>query len=68
MYQNARETQLGLREQRPTRTKDTNLPPHHKDGSYSGMRVVESGHLNENFEPNLFTLIYAGSFMGNGIM
>ncbi|XP_042881836.1 transmembrane protein KIAA1109 homolog isoform X7 [Penaeus japonicus] len=41
MYQNARETQLGLREQRPTRTKDTNLPPHHKDGSYSELHEGE---------------------------
>ncbi|XP_071552185.1 bridge-like lipid transfer protein family member 1 isoform X2 [Panulirus ornatus] len=41
MYQNARETQMGLREQRPTRTKDTNLPPHHKEGSYSELHEGE---------------------------
>ncbi|KAK7066591.1 hypothetical protein SK128_005102 [Halocaridina rubra] len=35
MYQNARETQIGLREQRPTLNKETNLQAHHKDGSYS---------------------------------
>ncbi|XP_042203884.1 transmembrane protein KIAA1109 homolog isoform X4 [Homarus americanus] len=41
MYQNARETQLGLREQRPTRTKDTNLPSHRKEGSYSELHEGE---------------------------
>lgn len=37
MYQNARATQIGLREQRPMRGKDNNLPTHHKEGSYSGV-------------------------------
>lgn len=37
MYQNARATQIGLREQRPMRGKDSNLPTHHKEGSYSGV-------------------------------
>ncbi|XP_069163725.1 bridge-like lipid transfer protein family member 1 isoform X18 [Procambarus clarkii] len=41
MYQNARETQIGLREQRPTRTKDTNLPSHRKEGSYSELHEGE---------------------------
>ncbi|XP_069959318.1 bridge-like lipid transfer protein family member 1 isoform X14 [Cherax quadricarinatus] len=41
MYQNARETQMGLREQRPTRAKDTNLPSHRKEGSYSELHEGE---------------------------
>lgn len=39
MYQNARATQIGLREQRPLRGKDNNLPTHHKEGSYSGVTL-----------------------------
>ncbi|XP_050686161.1 transmembrane protein KIAA1109 homolog isoform X6 [Eriocheir sinensis] len=41
MYQNARATQIGLREQRPMRGKDNNLPTHHKEGSYSELHEGE---------------------------
>ena len=42
MYQNARETQMGLKEQRPSRTKDISTLPthHHKEESYSGLIYV----------------------------
>ncbi|CAL4080533.1 unnamed protein product, partial [Meganyctiphanes norvegica] len=37
MYQNARETQMGLKEQRPRHNKESILPDHHKNASYSAL-------------------------------
>ncbi|XP_076066750.1 transmembrane protein KIAA1109 homolog tweek isoform X4 [Oratosquilla oratoria] len=41
MYQNARETQMGLREQRPRQNKDVNLSHHQKESSYSELHESE---------------------------